>query len=247
MRWGCAARGAWICRVWYDAGRGVRVSRHKIWRKAVREFISEDDLNTFEGWLRYQGVDSATAADELEMWRKIYNERSQGSSDKVGLMKLRSIPGEHRYAVAVKEGADLWLTLWVRRSPKGEFFVLIPRATKGWNPHTSYHLNGMLHMKSFDDYKVISQMRQPLTGVFRGTEHLGAHGGHGPKTVGAICNPDDFSGVVEVAPGMLGPVHGTVVVDLVEPDCKPLCWPGTLVAQQVFRDFLPWVVIRIYK
>ncbi len=37
-------------------------------------------------------------------------------------MKLAPIVGEHRYAVAVREGTDLWLTLWVRRSPKGEFF-----------------------------------------------------------------------------------------------------------------------------
>jgi len=26
----------------------------------VREFISEDDLDTFEKWLTYQGIDSAT-------------------------------------------------------------------------------------------------------------------------------------------------------------------------------------------
>ena len=35
-------------------------------------------------------------------------------------MKLRAVPGEHRYAVAVREGSDLWLTLWVRRSREGE-------------------------------------------------------------------------------------------------------------------------------
>jgi hypothetical protein len=41
------------------------------------------------------------------------------------------------------------------------------------------------------------QRRQPLSGVFRGTEHLGAHGGHdGPKRVGAVCDPTAFSGVV---------------------------------------------------
>jgi hypothetical protein len=29
-------------------------------RKEVPEFISEDDLSTFEGWLRYQGIDATT-------------------------------------------------------------------------------------------------------------------------------------------------------------------------------------------
>jgi hypothetical protein len=29
--------------------------------------------------------------------------------------------------MAVREGSDLWLTLWVRRSWRGEFFVMVPR------------------------------------------------------------------------------------------------------------------------
>ena len=66
---------------------------------------------------------------------------------KVGLMKLQSLPGEHRYAVAIREGSELWLTLWVRRSPKGEFFVMVPRADRGWDPHNSYHLDGTFHGK----------------------------------------------------------------------------------------------------
>jgi hypothetical protein len=30
----------------------------------VQEFISEDDLKTFEGWMKYQGVDAATAPED---------------------------------------------------------------------------------------------------------------------------------------------------------------------------------------
>jgi hypothetical protein len=88
----------------------------------MQEFISEDDLKTFEGWLRYQAVDAATATpDELAMWRGLFDEGSERSlgTPKVGLMKLQPKPGEHRYAVAVREGSDLWLTLWVKRSWKG--------------------------------------------------------------------------------------------------------------------------------
>jgi hypothetical protein len=54
-----------------------------------------------------------------------------------------------------------------------------------------------------------------LTGVFRGSEHLGVYCGHAPKSVGAICDPMAFSRVVEVAPGVLGLRHGGVTVDLV--------------------------------
>jgi hypothetical protein len=39
----------------------------------VSDFISEDDLSTFEGWLRYQGIDAATTTpDELADWRDMF-------------------------------------------------------------------------------------------------------------------------------------------------------------------------------
>jgi hypothetical protein len=211
----------------------------------VQDFISEDDLDTFEGWCRYQGINAETLTPEqLGMWRNTFDEERKRSAatPKVGLMKLRRVPGEHRYAVAVRDN-DLWLTLWVRRSRKGEFFVMVPRNDRGWDVHTSYHRDGTFHMKSFG-HKGLSKKLQPLTSTFRGTEHLGAQLGYGPKRVGAICDPAAFSGVVEVAPDVLGPRHGSVVVDLVEPGCEPLSWPN-VVRQEVFQDTVPHVVIRI--
>ena len=183
----------------------------------MQEFISEDDLKTFDGWLRYQAVDPATTApEELEALRRVFDEATErcAATPKVGLMKLHAVPGEHRYAVAVRECSDLWLTLWVRRSRKGEFFVMVPRSDRDWDVHTSYHLDGTLHMKSYDRKVLPPAKRQPLTGVFHGTEHLGAYAGHGPKGVGAICDPTAFSGIIEVGPGVLGPRYGTVTVDL---------------------------------
>jgi len=56
------------------------------------------------------------------------------------LMELKPLrKNEHRYAVAIRNSANLWLTLWVTRSPKGEFFVFVPRADRKWTPHASYH------------------------------------------------------------------------------------------------------------
>lgn len=214
----------------------------------MREFISEDDLKTFEGWLRYQAIDVATTApEELVEWRRLFDDATARSATRprVGLMKLQQVPGEHRYAVAVREDSGLWLTLWVRRSRKGEFFVMLPRGDQDWDPHTSYHLDGTLHMKSYD-HKLLSQKHQPLTGVFRGSEHLGVYWGHGPKSVGAICDPTAFSGVVEIAAGVLGPSHGGITVDLVEPGQEPIAFPWTqIVTRQVFSDILPRVVITV--
>jgi hypothetical protein len=56
------------------------------------DFISEDDLLTFDGFLKYQAVDPALLTpDELVEWRRIHDEamRRHESSPKVGLMKLR--------------------------------------------------------------------------------------------------------------------------------------------------------------
>jgi ribosomal protein L30 len=212
------------------------------------QFISEDDLNTFEGFLRYQGINAAaTPPAELEWWRGRFNEgqAQKLASPKVGLMKLGPIPsGERRYAVAFREHSSLWLTLWIKRTKKGEYFVMIPRGDKTWDAHNSYHLDGRKHMKSRGRVVMRAMRGQPLTGIFRGTEHLGAFGGHGPKSVGAVCDPNAFSGVMEVAPGVLGPRDGMVVVDLVEPNCEPISWPN-VVRQETFRDAVPWVVIRI--
>lgn len=106
----------------------------------MQQFASEDDLTTFEGWLRYQGIDATMISPaELEMWRDSFDESRKriAATPKVGLMKLQPVPGDHQYAVAVREGSDLWLVLWVRRSWKPEFFIMMPRVDQGWDVHTS--------------------------------------------------------------------------------------------------------------
>jgi hypothetical protein len=181
------------------------------------DFISEDDLRTFEGFLKYQAVDPAMLTpDELAMWRGYFDEatRRRETSPKVGLMKLRPTPGEQKYGVALRDGAELWLTMWVRCSPKGEIFVMYPRADAG-NPHASYHRDGTYHHKSCGN-SGIRQTKQPLTAAFRESEHLGLYMGHG-KSTGAVCDPTAFDGLVIVEPGILGPKDGSVGVDLVAP------------------------------
>ena len=195
-------------------------------------FISEDDLLTFDGWMRYQAVNSETCTPEqLRAWRSIFDEglRLRESSPKVGLMKLQPVPGEQKYAIAIREGSDLWLTMWVRCSRKGEIFIMYPRGDRDWNAHASYHLDGTLHQKNHD-HVGISLSRQPLTAGFLGCEHLGTYGGHG-KDSGAICDPRAFDDVVIVEPGMLGPIHGSVAFDLVEPGYVPKPDPSVLQRQ----------------
>lgn len=51
--------------------------------------------------------------------------------------------------------------------------------------------------------------------------------------------------MVEVPSGILGPKHGSIVVDLVEPGNEPISWPFKEVVRQTFKDDVPWIVIRI--
>ena len=166
---------------------------------------------------------------------------------KVGLMKLQPVPGEYRYAVVVRDLADLRLALWVKRSRKGEFFIMLPRGDREWDVHTSYRLDGTLHMKSHGSKVFTSDRRQPLNGTFRGSEHLGTYFGYGPKSVGAICDPMALAGVVEVSPDVWGPMDGWVAVDLVEPGTEPtmkIPYPRIITRKQ-FTDIPPWVVITV--
>jgi hypothetical protein len=102
-------------------------------------------------------------------------------------------------------------------------------------------------MKSFGR-KFGVQKRQPLNAKFRGAEHLGAYYGHGPKGIGAVCDPSTFSGVLEVPAGVLGPRNGAVLVDLVEPGCDPVPFEfGDVVQRKTFSDMAPSVVIRIVQ
>jgi hypothetical protein len=212
----------------------------------MAEFISEESFETFDGWLRAQGADATILpSDQLEMHRAIFEEGRAISlaTPKIGRINFKPTLGEYKYAVAIRKDSDLWLTLWVKRKINGEFFVFVPRADGQWDPHVSYHLKGQFHSKSYDRIGITKQL-QPLTGKFTGTEHLGAHAGHG-TSVGAICDPADFNGVVEVPTGILGPRNGAVLVDLVEPGHKPLSHPAKIVREEVFKDFLPHVVVRI--
>ena len=61
--------------------------------------ISEDDLNTFEGYLRLQAIDPSTAGlDVLAMYRQSFDEAMaiRATTPKLGAMKFKPVAGECR-------------------------------------------------------------------------------------------------------------------------------------------------------
>jgi transcriptional regulator with XRE-family HTH domain len=208
-----------------------------------------NDLDTFEGWLKHQGfVVEGTPADLVSRWRADFESgKARREVARSAVFFNQPCPaGEYRYAVAIEDGAELRLALVVRRSRKGEYFILMPR-DGDWNPHASYHRLGQYHQKSFDQ-KMMVQQRQRLD-QFTGTEHLGSFMGFGAGAA-PICHPANFTSVLEVPPGILESTHGHVLIDLVEPGVAPKQIhrenPGLRITdEKTFRDGSPWVVIAV--
>jgi hypothetical protein len=164
-------------------------------------------------------------------------------------MKLKPLrQNQHRCAVAIREGLNLWLTLVVERSPEGDVYVLVPRPEEDWNVHASYHVSGKQHIKSYGD-EMVSKQGQPLNGQFRGSENVTCFAGHGHDTDLAIYDSKLFDAAVKVAPGVLTPAGGTVCVDLVEPGCQPVTAPTAhkIVQREVFSTPEPHLVITIFS
>ena len=83
--------------------------------------------------------------------------------------------GGHAYAVAIDYGADLRVTLWVRRAPN--ICVVLQPRDRDWDPHATYHVGGRYHHKSTNG---IGRAAAAAARQFKGTEHLGVFMGHGP-------------------------------------------------------------------
>jgi hypothetical protein len=226
-----------MCRKLVEAGRDPATPLH-----AYRGDMLCVKVRSIGEGARYTVEDNRQGTPTLHPWRD-----PKAATSNMWVMKFKPAPGEFRYAVAVREGSELWLTLWVRRSAKGDVYVLIPRNDSDWEPHTSYHRDGTFHAKSFDrKFAANMPKRQPLSsGAFQGAEHMGTYLGHAPKSVGAVCDPTMFSGIMEVPADVLKPRDRYVAVDLVEPGCTPMQLLGDIIQQQEFRDVIPWIVIRV--
>jgi hypothetical protein len=146
--------------------------------------------------------------------------------------------------VAIQDGDELGLTFWIKRSAKGEIFLLYPREPE-MDPHASYHLDGTYHQKSYG-LAMSARKRQALDSNFRGAEHLGTFGGHGAGP--RINDASAFDDVLVVPPGILHGRGGCIVVDLVEPGARPAPHHREtlrIVDERIYQDSSPWIVVAI--
>ena len=204
-------------------------------------------MDDFETWLNHQGIakDSLTS-ERLARIRQDFDEAAQRtanwSAQPAPSRSLRT--SDRRYAVAIQDGHGLGLTFWIKRSAKGEIFLLYPREPE-MNPHASYHRDGTYHQNSYG-LPMSPRNLQPLDSGFRGTEHLGTFGGHGAGP--RITDSSAFDDVMVAPPGVLSGRRGCIVVDLVEPGARPAPHHREMmriVAERIHKDSSPWIVVAI--
>src|SRR5437763_483001 len=91
----------------------------------------------------------------------------------------------------------------------------------------------------------IPQKRQEPDSAFKGTENLITQGiaSHEPRGIGEICDPSNFSEVMEVPATLLSPnskeYQPYLAVDLTGPDGQRTPG-GPILAQHTFADLVPW-------
>ena|SRR2546422_3230005 len=159
-----------------------------------------------------------------------------------------------RFAVAVRDGGDLWLFLSLMRDRKGNVYVFWPRDEPDWNPHASHHASGRAHQKSFGK-AFISRIRQKPDAAFSGTEQIvttpvylsGVRANHKP------CRKVKYGGgVFEIGAGEISPMMNdcrtAVAIDLVSPGAPALVQPWSeVVRQHVFTDAVPHILITLWN
>jgi hypothetical protein len=196
----------------------------------------------FNIWLTNQGIDPDALPDKDRMREEYEQGQLRGEALQASTLGPGTTGG-HGYAVAIDDGIDLRVTLWVRRGPR--ICVVLQPRDREWDPHATYHVDGRYHNKSYGVAFGGAQHRQRLDN-FKGTEHFGYFGGHG----GALpkCNPSNFTDVITVAPDVLTGFKGGVIVDLVEPGVAPNPLHREfheVIEERTYKDLSPWVVVAV--
>ncbi len=166
---------------------------------------------------------------------------------------------ERMFGIAVRDGADLFLWMRLRRAARTDIYYVLPTGRdddpewKEWNPHGSWHRNGRLHHKTFDHKMFPAEPKQEPNAAFKGTHNLITRGiaSDEPRAFGVPCDPTKFSEVVVVPARILSPKHYETYtsIDVSEPGLKPLLMGGgeEILSQRVFDDAIPHITVTVYR
>jgi len=161
---------------------------------------------------------------------------------------------ERMFAVAIRDGEDLFLWIRIRRSEKGELFYMLQAGRKGdrplWDPHVSHHKDGNIHFKSFGK-KRFSRKGQKPDADFRGTEApiMTDIRSDDLRDFGVRCNPKEFCDVMEVPATLIcpaNPMDTFVSVQATEPGGQADIADGCeILMQKEFNDATPVILVSV--
>jgi hypothetical protein len=165
---------------------------------------------------------------------------------------------ERLFAVAVRDGDDLFLWIRLRRAASTDIYYVLPTGReddpewKKWNPHGSWHRDGRLHHKSFNKKMFPVEPRQEPNAEFKGAHNLITRGIalDEPRTFGVVCDPTKFSDVMEIPVEILSPKHYQTYtsINVSEPGLQRRLMDGTeeILKRQVFGDAIPHITVTVY-
>jgi hypothetical protein len=164
---------------------------------------------------------------------------------------------EKMFAVAVRDGADLFLWIRIRRAASGIYYVFATGREgesewNKWNPHGSYHKDGHFHHKSFDQKMLPPEQHQKPDAAFQGTKQMVTRpiSSDEPRLVGVICDQTKFDEVMEVPVSMLSSkkYETNIAVDVTEPGGQAIITPGGhILLQHTFDDAIPWFLVTLFS
>ena len=104
---------------------------------------------------------------------------------------------ERMFAIAVRDGDDLFLWVRLRRAARNDIYYVLPTGReddaewKEWDPHGSWHQDGSLHHKSFNRKMLPAESRQKPNVEFKGTHNLITRGiaSDEPRALGVAMRP----------------------------------------------------------
>src|SRR5262245_59348177 len=152
------------------------------------------------------------------------------------------------FGLAVRDSTDLRLIARIRRSKSGIYY-LMPRNERGWDPHASYHADGTRHVRMHGEKSFVTS-HQPLGDSFKGVVPFFWESIQ-PGEI-RYTRPFDrsrFTDVFEIGATAFSPTEVRVIaVDLSEPGGSALLGPSTdVIAQHVFRDAIPWILVTVWR
>jgi hypothetical protein len=171
------------------------------------------------------------------------------------------------YAVGIRdEHGDLWLHKWIRRTQRGDIFVLWPfaRSEATGLVHATYHADGRLHIKTDNQNKPTSmplppQYKQKLDANFKNCQGIVMTpiSLNETRSWGEICDPLEYDSIFEVPYSTITPENALgdfqLDVTVVEPgrvDLVKASFQGplqTMVTFKEFNDREPWLVTSVCR